>query len=342
MTSLFIRVAGWLGFFLASLLLSGCGESAPEILALEGRTMGTTWHVTVVNAPEHDRDFYQAGIQAQVDAVVAKMSTYEAESELSRFNRAPAGEWFALSADTLKVIEEGQRLSAMSAGSFDITVGPVVNLWGFGPDKRPDKVPSEDELAAAFARVGHQHINLDHEQQRAQKAVDAYVDLSAIAKGYGVDRIADWLEQQGVISYLVEVGGELRAKGHKPDQKPWRIAIESPLDIERDVQQVIKVTDVAIATSGDYRNYFEEQGVRYSHTIDPSTGKPIRHKLASVTVLQPQCMTADGLATTLMVMGEEKGYQFALAHRIPAFFIIKSEQGFIERYTPEFEPYLEN
>lgn len=215
-----------------------------------------------------------------------------------------------------------------------------MNLWGFGPEGRIVKAPDPQALEQLRTRVGYHYLTLESATRKATKSAELYVDLSAIAKGYGVDVLAALLEQHGVKNYLVEIGGELRTLGVKPGNLPWRIAIESPTEGERTVQRVVSVSGVAVATSGDYRNYFEEQGIRYSHTIDPATGKPITHKLASVTVLMPTCAEADALATAFMVMGEQAAYEFALEHKIEAFFIVKSSEGFNELMTPGFEQRL--
>ena len=244
-----------------------------------------------------------------------------------------------MSAGFARVLKESIRLGELSEGKLDVTVGPLVNLWGFGPEQRPDKVPSEEVLAATKKRVGLQNLVLAG-NLLSKKIPDLYVDLSTTAKGYGVDVVAELIESNGFTNYLVEIGGEMRLKGFKNTGELWAIAIEKPLTNERSVQQVIIPKDNAVATSGDYRIYFEADGQRFSHIIDPATGKPIKHNLVSVTVIHPSSMTADGLSTTLMVMGMEQGMDFAVKNDLAALFIAKTENGFDEQFTVKFKQYL--
>lgn len=231
------------------------------------------------------------------------------------------------------------RLGQLSGGKLDITVGPLVNLWGFGPEARPEVVPSEALLETTRANSGLQHLTL--EKNKLSKAIpELYIDLSTIAKGYGVDVVAELIESQGIENYLVEIGGEMRLKGFKASGVLWHIAIEKPISSERSVQQIVVPGNNAVATSGDYRIYFEQDGQRFSHIIDPHTGKPINHKLVSVTVIHPSSMTADGLSTAMMVMGEKEAYRFAQENNIAAYFISKTENGFREQITVKFMPYM--
>ena len=313
-------------------LLAGC-DSDPVIIKFSGPIMGTQYHVSVVEKEGISLD--SAGQQALAEGIKntlvdvdLKMSTYKAQSELSRFNQAEAGNWFPVSAETAAVVTEALQIAGASQGAFDPTIGPLVNLWGFGPDQKPDQVPSDADLALAYERVGYGFVAVkglagNTPALRKDKAV--YLDLSAIAKGYGVDQVARYLEQQGYHHFLVEVGGELQLKGRKHDGSPWRIAIEKPSSSGQVVQQVLAITDIAVATSGSYRNYFEAEGVRFSHTIDPKTGAPITHKLASVTVLHPSCATADAMATALMVMGPEKGIDFAREQGLAVYMLVKAD-----------------
>ncbi|PIE23809.1 MAG: FAD:protein FMN transferase ApbE [Neptuniibacter caesariensis] len=318
-------------------LLSGCLNESPQIYSIQGLTMGTTYTVKLVASSEPNN--LKADIDRALNAVNQSMSTYLPDSELSRINQAAVGTKHQLSAGLSLVLALAQKISAESEGAFDITVGPLVNLWGFGPDGRVIKAPLPSEIAAAGARVGYSKINLS--EHTLSKEVDHYLDLSAIAKGYGVDVIAGLLEAKGYQNYLVEIGGELRANGVKPDGQNWHIAIETPTELlVHQVQKIIAVKNIGIATSGDYRNYFEENGVRFSHTINPKTGRPIGHNLASVTVLAQSCAEADAYATALMVMGPDAGYQFAQKQNIDAFFIVKSADGFKEIVTPGFQHYL--
>ncbi|SEF99949.1 FAD:protein FMN transferase [Marinobacterium lutimaris] len=323
---------------LAVFVLSGCSRE-PEVIGFNGMTMGTTYSIRWVDTDESRIETLRPLVDNLLKEVNQQMSTYIEDSELSRFNALPAGGSLEVSPQLADVVTQALRISKLSDGAFDVTVGPLVNLWGFGPDGRIIKAPSDEKIEGLRAEVGYQNISV--EGNALSKSGHQYVDLSAIAKGYGVDEVAALLEQQGIKDYLVEIGGELRASGLKPGKEDWRIAIESPVAGERDVERVVSVSDTGIATSGDYRNYFEENGQRFSHTIDPRTGRPITHKLASVTVLRPNCYEADALATTLMVLGDEAGPAFAEKHGIAAFFIIKQGESFVERSTPEFDSFLQ-
>ena len=322
------------------LILGGCQRTPQEqVIGFDGLTMGTSFSLRWVDTRPERVDELRPQVTALLAEINQQMSTYIEDSELSRFNQAPAGTRMEVSPALAEVVGKALQISELSGGAFDVTVGPLVNLWGFGPDGRIMEAPAAEKVADLLERTGYRKLSL--EGNWLAKQGDQYVDLSAIAKGYGVDRLAALLEQAGIGNYLVEIGGELRASGRKPNGDEWRIAIESPVAGERDVERVISVSDLGIATSGDYRNYFEENGQRFSHTIDPRTGYPIRHKLASVTVLRDSCMEADALATTLTVLGEQAGYAFAVEQGIAAFFIIKQGDGFVEKTTPAFENYLQ-
>ncbi|MBL4607659.1 MAG: FAD:protein FMN transferase [Pseudomonadales bacterium] len=303
-----------------------------QVYSLSGPTMGTSYNIKLVLPAYRANEIksFALGVKAVLAKVETQMSTYQSTSELSQFNDSFKGEWVVVSKPLYKVISAAQSLSSRSQGAFDITVGPLVNLWGFGPSHHLDQVPSAFALKEAFDRVGYNKLLLDAEKSALKKEADLYLDLSAIAKGYGVDKVLEFLVSKGLENVLVEVGGEIRAIGLKPNGSTWRIAIESPLSNTRAIQKVINIRDMALATSGDYRNYFEKAGRRYSHTINPRTGKPIAHKLASVTVLHENCMMADGLATMFMVMGPEPALQFANKNNLAIFMLVKSEGGFTE------------
>jgi len=317
--------------------------AADKLVAIEGRTMGTTYHIKWV-ADGEEADDKAIAIKRQADQLLVDinqaMSTYISDSELSLFNQTESGTKAQVSKALYDILSIAQNISVDSGGAYDITVGPLINLWGFGPDKRITKAPSDAQIAAIRPRVGYQYLAL-LDDNVIQKHANLYLDLSSIAKGYAVDQLAELIERAGYNAYLVEVGGELVTKGLKPDQQPWRIAIESPTQ-GRNIQRIVRVDDVAVATSGDYRNYFEEKGVRYSHIIDTATGRPITHNLASVTVLADSCALADALATAFLAMGVEKAYKYASDNGIEAFFISKSSDGFKEKMTPGFASRVEN
>lgn len=326
-----------------ALTLMACFPSNPskntEIL-LQGRTMGTTYNIKVVGTKEQVIELkLQQQIDAALEQVNQEMSTYIPDSELSLFNQNQSTEAIEVSDGLARVMKESIRLGKLSGGKLDVTVGPLVNLWGFGPEQRAEKVPSVELLMQARSRIGLQHLNLQ-ENKLSKSLPNLYVDLSTVAKGYGVDVVAELIEANGINHYLVEIGGEMRLKGFKHTGELWAIAIEKPITTERSVQQVIIPKDNAVATAGNYRNYFEVDGTRFSHIIDPDTGKPINHKLVSVTVIAPSSMTADGLSTTLMVMGMEQGMAFASENNLAALFISKTENGFDERFTVKFKQYL--
>ena len=316
-------------------------ESLRPQLQLQGRTMGTTYNIklTLQDGQQLDSD----GLKAEIDSLLARvnktMSTYDPQSELSRFNQSRSPQAVAISKQLAYVIDEAIRLAEISDGALDVTVGPLVNLWGFGPEGRPNKVPDAATIARVQEKIGIEHLLLS--AQGLQKTLpELYVDLSTIAKGYGVDVVAEHLIAQGIANFMVEIGGELRVKGLNAHGKPWRIAVEKPVTGERAMQRIITPKENGVATSGDYRNYFEQDGVRYSHIIDPDTARPINHKLASVTVLHPSSMTADGLSTMLMVLGPERGMALAETLQLPALMLIKTEHGFEERLTEAMRPYL--
>ncbi|MDN3700074.1 FAD:protein FMN transferase [Vibrio artabrorum] len=329
----------WLVAFTSLIFLAGC-EKPIEQVHLSGPTMGTSYNIKYINSDELPES---KEIHTEIDRILEdvndKMSTYRDDSELSRFNQYKGSDAFKVSEQMATVVKEAIRLNGLTQGALDVTVGPLVNLWGFGPEARRDIVPTEEELAARKARVGIQHLSIKG-NMLSKDLPDLYVDLSTIAKGWGVDVVADYLDSIGIHDYMVEVGGEIRLKGLNRDGVGWRIAIEKPTVDKRTVQEIIEPGDMAIATSGDYRNYFERDGVRYSHIINPETGNPIRHKVVSVTVLNSSSMTADGLSTGLMVLGEKKGMEVANQYGIPAFMIVKTADGFKEMASEAFKPYL--
>jgi len=313
---------------------------SPELVSFSGPTMGTTYTVKFYTTENVKKPSdLKVGVDAALVRVNKLMSTYDPNSELSVFNKLPANQFSNISEDMAYVIDKALLISEMSGGEYDITIGPLVNLWGFGPGNREDKVPSELLIDEAKSRVGYHYLKLDG--RRLTKEKNIYVDLSSIAKGYGVDMVAQVLQSKGVRSYLIEVGGEILSKGVKADGESWKVAIESPAGGHEIVERILSVTDVAVATSGDYRNYFEKNGVRYSHTISPKTGRPITHRLVSVTVVDKTTTMADGLATAITVLGPEKGFEFAQKNGIAAYLLIKTDFGFEERPSDAFKPYLQ-
>lgn len=314
--------------------LAGCQFSDP-LESFGGPTMGSTYSIKYVRADGvADAKILQSGVEAILAEVDQQMSTYRDDSLIERFNRAPAGTCMAMATDVLDLVRLGEGLSLQSDGAFDLTVEPLLNLWGFGPKSRGEQVPSAAAIAEVRQRVGHQHLRIEGEQ--LCKDAKVQVDLNSIAAGHAVDRIAAWLEQQGVASYLVEATGELKMRGRKPDGSAWRIAIEEPREDQRVAQKTLELDGYGVSTSGDYRNYFEENGRRYSHTLDPRSGAPIAHKLAAVTVLHPKAVLADGLSTLLMVLGPEDGLAWAERQGIAAFFVTRAGDGYVTHATKAF------
>jgi thiamine biosynthesis lipoprotein len=283
-------------------------------MAIQGQTMGTTYTVRLHGAPANlDANQLQRQIDQRLEDINRMMSTYRPESEVSRFSSHPVDQWFGISPQTAQVIQQALELSHLSDGYYDITVAPLVNLWGFGPEGQIEKRPSDEQIALAKKKVGFQFLEVQPSTPAIRKTLPGLaIDLSSIAKGYGVDQVADLLDQLDVKDYFVEIGGEVRVLGRNPSGVSWRIGIEAPLEDIRQASIVLPMTDGSVATSGDYRNFFEDAtGQRYSHTIDPHTAQPVQSTLASVTVIANQCSLADGRATTIMALGSRRGMELA-------------------------------
>ena len=341
----------WLGslFAIFSLFLTAC-DKAPEQVALSGRTMGTTYHIKYIDNGKIKNLPSTEDVQKQLDATLKEvnnqMSTYQKESQISQFNQyRSVNSPFSVASDFGIVVEEAIHLNKVTEGALDVTVGPLVNLWGFGPDKRLNKVPSAEQIAEKAKSVGIEKIAVQFENADKQgKALltkqdpNVYIDLSSIAKGFGVDKVASELDKLGLENYLVEIGGEIYGKGNNLKNQPWTIAIEKPeFSQGTSVQIVVPLHNLAMATSGDYRNYFEdEQGNRLSHIINPKTLGPVSHKLASITVFAPSTMTADGLATGLFVAGPEKALEIAERENLAVFLIIKNGNGYETKMSSVF------
>ncbi len=322
--------------------LAACGHSpAAAVLHLSGTTMGTTWNAVVVGAPENSDA--QALIQAAVDEVDRLMSTYRDDSEISLFNRAPAGPFHGFTDPSLEVIAAAIEIHALSAGAFDPTIGPLVRLWGFGP-QRPGALPSDAEIRAATAHVGAQELSVGAEGSVDKGDPAMELDFSAIAKGYGVDRACNALLRAGCQRFLVEVGGEVRVAGLSATAQAWRIGIDLPkpgLLEQRELSSVLHMEVGAVATSGDYRNFREEGGQRYSHVIDPRSGRPVQHPLASATVIADDCMHADALATALMVLGPAAGLALIEGlEGVEASLLVHADGGFLEQRSSGYARYL--
>ncbi|MCY4471592.1 MAG: FAD:protein FMN transferase [Kistimonas sp.] len=343
----------------------------PHLEQLHGATMGTSWSVKYVSVPYGvSRPVVVKAVKAALEDVNQAMSTWRPDSELMQLNRAPVGEVVQVSQPLFDLVAQASALSRLSAGAYDVTAGALVNLWGFGSERpqgreegpaapgavsarRPESLssshlaawlaqagqkqaPAPEQIAEALRQVGYQTLRLDETHRTITKTRAVFIDLSSIAKGYGVDRVAAALQEQGLENYMVEVGGEVFLRGDRPDGEPWRIAVRQPV-VENRVQLIVAPGDRAIATSGDYLNYYELQDVHFSHLIDARTGYPEQHRLASVTVVADTAAEADGWATLLMIVGEQAGRELAEQHGLDAFFIYHKESGFAVLSTGRFD-----
>ncbi|RUO30962.1 FAD:protein FMN transferase [Aliidiomarina sedimenti] len=321
---------------LVSMLVACSRPVEPQ--TLRGEIFGTFFEVTLGTAHE-DVDLAQLeqGIMTTLNEVDRQMSTYRDDSVLNQLNNAPLHQPVPVNDELFYVLQRSEAIASRSQGRFDHTVGGLVNLWGFGRDGRVTSAPDEDEIEQRLEEVGYHFLILDENEQSAMRTSDIFIELSGIAKGYGVDAVSAYLTEQGIDNHLVNIGGDIYAKGTRSEETRWRVGIEAPTEGRQVVQHILPIEDIALVGSGDYRNYFEENGVRYSHTIDPTTGLPISHKLAAVTVLADNATDADGYATALLVMGTERGLAFANQHDIAALFITRGDEGFISHMSQRFE-----
>lgn len=310
---------------------------------LEGKTMGTYWRVSVVDIDAARAEKLRNRIQAQLDADDRLLSTYKNDSALMRFNHTKSLTPWPVSEAMADIITTSLRIGDKTQGAMDITVGPLVNLWGFGPDKQPVQVPTQAQIDAAKAKTGLQHltvINQAHQQYLQKDLPDLYVDLSTVGEGYAADHLARLMEQEGIARYLVSVGGALNSRGMNAERRPWRVAIQKPTDRENAVQAVVDINGHGISTSGSYRNYYEVDGKRLSHVIDPQTGRPIEHNLVSVTVIAPTALEADGWDTGLMVLGAEKAKEVVRREGLAVYMITKEGEDFKTWMSPQFSAFL--
>lgn len=332
-------------FLFVAVLLVACSAPPEPQYQLSGSTMGTVWQVRLSELPqEMTLEDVKAELEQQLELVNQQMSTYRPDSVISQYNQAEAGTWHQVPSEFALVLATALELAEISQGAFDPTVGPLVNLWGFGPQARGKSLPSDEKIASVKAEVGWQKVKTREQGHEVLQPGGIYLDFSAIAKGYAVDLLGERLTELGVAGWLVDIGGDLRTQGHKPNGEPWYIAVERPNAQAREVSSVLALNDKGVATSGDYRNFYDTQEGHFSHTIDPRTGRPVEHQLASVTVLEESCMLADGLATLLTVLGPEEGLAFAQERGLEVYFIERKEQDrdvvFKEAMTAAFEQYL--
>ncbi|EMH4162717.1 FAD:protein FMN transferase ApbE [Pluralibacter gergoviae] len=334
----------------AILFIAGCdGENSSDAggqnLVLEGKTMGTSWRVSAAGVDPARAGALRQKIQAQLDADDMQLSTWKTDSALMRFNRSTSIAPWPVPEAMADIVTQALRIGKKTGGAMDITVGPLVNLWGFGPDKQPLKTPSAAQIAAAKARTGLQHlsvINKSGSQYLQKNLPNLYVDLSTVGEGYAADHLAQLMSQEGISRYLVSVGGALVSRGTSGRDAPWRVAIQKPTDRENAVQAVVDINGHGISTSGSYRNYYELDGRRISHVIDPRTGAPIQHNLVSVTVIAPTALEADGWDTGLMVLGLEKAKEVVQQQGLAVYMIYKQGDTFRSWMSPQFTPFLVN
>lgn len=317
------------GLFIAS--------AQADYVTLSGRIFGTSYMVKVRDQESIDIKGLESTILGRLDEIDRRMSTYRDDSEVSRFNESAANTWFSVSLETASLVQRALDIASQTSGAFDITVNPAVSLWNFGAQKSVGEwdMPTDEQVAMTRQRVGYDKLAVRLEPPALKKSVDGVeIDLSAIAKGYAVDAIAELLAD--FEHYMVEIGGEVRTRGSRPLGDGWRIGLESPTRDQRRVDSVLSLKDEALATSGDYRNFYTRNGITYSHTIDPKTGRPVEHELTSVTVLTQDCATADALATAILVMGPDRGLVFATENNVRALLVSRVGDQLIQKATPGF------
>lgn len=333
--------------FICVIVLAGCDNKAEQTavpgLVLQGETMGTFWRVSLADVASERAGELRDKIQAQLDADDQLLSTYKSDSTLMKFNHFHGTDPWPVPEALSDIVTLSLRIGAKTRGAMDITIAPLVNLWGFGPDKQPVKTPEQAEIDTARAITGLQHLRVIKaaDKQWLQKNIaDLTLDLSTVGEGYAADHLAQLMEQQGISRYLVSVGGALVSRGLNPQGVPWRVAIQKPTDSENAIQALVDINGHGISTSGSYRNYYQLDGKRISHVIDPKTGRPVQHTLVSVTVIAPTALEADGWDTGLMVLGPEKARQVAVKQGLAVYMISKQDQGFSVWMSPQFRTFL--
>jgi thiamine biosynthesis lipoprotein len=314
-------------------------------MTLSGPTMGSTWTVRLLKLPAaFSRDQVQIAVQAVLDRIENQMSTYRPDSDVSRFNQSRSTDWVSIPKEFAEVVDQARLVSEQTGGAFDVTVGPLVNLWGFGPTHPAGAfgtLPSDAMIEEARRHVGYRLLDVRLNPPAIRKSdPQVYVDLSAIAKGYAAGLVGDRLEELGATDYLVLVGGEVRSRGLSHLGRPWHVGIETPTPGVRRVLYTVELKDLSLSTSGDYRNFFESGGHRYCHEIDPTTGRPTTRAPASVTVGHASNAYADAMATALMVLGPEEGYALAQKLDLAALFTIRGDKQFEARSTRQFRKLL--
>jgi len=339
-----MRITSMLAPLLVLLSLYGCSP-VESTAKLHGKTMGTTWSLTLSNLPaEIQSKQLQQQIEELLENINALMSTWRTDSEISRFNSFTSTEWFDVSPQTHTLLQAAVRIHKESGGAFDPTVSPLVELWGFGHTLPRQGLPDSSQITSTLQHTGLEKLQLHQSAMRMRKSIpQLQLDLSAIAKGYAVDEVARLVSTQGLQNYLVEIGGEIRISGKNPQGEAWRVAIEYPhIEKLRSAAVILSVTDAAVATSGDYRNFVKIDGKRYSHIIDPLTGRPVTHNPASVTVITTDCLSADAWATAFSVIGSRKGVELANSLQMAAMFIESDDDKLTTISSDKMMKYITN
>ena len=319
------------------LMLAAC-DASDRLESVAGSAMGTTYSISFKPGPSNTAvDEIETDVVRLIEAIEAELSTYRPDSGVSRFNAAQDTRWQPVSSLVCESVTAALEMSRLTNGAFDVTVGPLVDLWGFGADGVTFEPPTDAAVEARLAFAGYEKLEADCDQMALRKAVpELRVDLSGWAKGFAIDSVAEHLDSLEISDYLVELGGEVRARGTNAFGEPWVIAIESPDASQLEIFAAVAVSDLSVATSGDYRNFFEYDGIRYSHILDPRTGRPTENELASVTIVHPSAEFADALATAVLVLGPDAGYALVQRERIAALLIVRGEEGVRGRETAEF------
>ena len=332
------KLSVWLA---CCMMLTACDKTPPKPVEMTGEALGTTYSIKIVDFPSnYSVEQLHQKLRTVITSVDHMMSIHRDDSEVSRFNSYSTSDWIKTSPELFKVVEEAQRISQLSGGAFDITLAKVIDLWGFGESMRESVIPPQAEINEALANSGYHLLKVSQQNQSIKKTIPGLgLNLSAIAKGFAVDEVARALLNEGVESYLVEIGGEIRTKGKKAPGNPWRVAIEKPGFYQQGLFKIIELEDQSLATSGDYRKFFEIEGKRYAHTISPETGYPVDNGIASVSVIDSSCMTADALATAFVSMGFEKGSLLAEKHQLAVLWILRSGDELVVKRSTAFNKY---
>ena len=317
--------------------VAGCSR-APEEIALSGPAQGTVYNVKVATPPAGvDAHAVRVAIDAVLDSVDRSMSGYRPDSEVSRFNASTGTDWFPVSADLATVVAASQEVSEASQGAFDITVAPLVALWGFGPDGEPAQLPDAAAIREVQTHTGYRLLEVRREPAALRKKDGRLtVDLNGAAPGFTVDKLAQRFLDLGVRHFMIDIGGEVLARGRNAQGQPWHIAVEKPSDARSEPYVILKLADMSVTTSGEYRHYYSRDGRRYSHTIDPRTASPVQHDLAAVVVMGTTSLAIDCWSTALNVLGGKEGYDLATERGIPAMFIVQDGERLEKKMTPGF------